>query len=142
MDELEHRLRAAMLAAAEPSPPGLMEAIRRRHRRHRRRVGTGCVLAVAALALAVPSVTHALRGAPAAAGRASVAPAIAGRASVMPRYTVPTPTVAAAPGTVLSGCGSANPGDSGSHWRTGAVEAGPSGSSAAATAAAGSSCML
>jgi hypothetical protein len=111
MDDLERDLRAAMHAAAEPPPAGLLAAVRRRHRRHRRRVGAGCVLAVAALALAAPPVTHALRGA--APGRPPVAPAIA----------APTPT--AAPGTVLSGCGSAIIGQLGSHWRTGGREAGP-----------------
>lgn len=57
MDELERRLRAAMLAAAEPAPPGLVEAIRRRHRRYRIRVGAGSVAVVAAIgAVVVPFV--------------------------------------------------------------------------------------
>lgn len=53
MDELERRLRAAMLAAAEPSPPGLMAAIRRRHRRYRMRIGAGSAAVIAAIGAAV-----------------------------------------------------------------------------------------
>ena len=53
MSDLEQRLRAAMNAAAEPAPSGLMDGIRRRHQRHRRRVTQGSVAVAAAIGLAV-----------------------------------------------------------------------------------------
>jgi len=70
MDEIERRLRAAMIAAAEQPPSGLMEGIRRRHRRHVRRVAVGCAAVIVAIAFAIP-VAHALRFGRAPTSRAS-----------------------------------------------------------------------
>jgi hypothetical protein len=66
MTEFEDRLRAAMAAAAGPPPAGLLDGIRRRHRRHVRRVTTACV-AVVAFGLAGTLVS---RGVLAGPGRA------------------------------------------------------------------------
>ncbi len=62
MSDFERRLRDALTAAAEPPPGGLMDAIRRRHRRHVWRLGTACVAAVAAVGIAVPLITHGVAG--------------------------------------------------------------------------------
>lgn len=78
MSDLERRLRAAMIAASEQPPANLMQEIRRRHRRHVRRVSCASVAVAAAIAITVPPVAHALRaGHPAGArpvGPASVGP--------------------------------------------------------------------
>jgi hypothetical protein len=111
MSDFERRLRAALQGATEPAPPGLLAAVMRRHRRHRLRVGAGVLAVAAAVALAVPPVSAALRG----TGR-STGPAPAASPS---RTSRP----AAAPRTVLAGCGSANSGAIGSHWRAGATHA-------------------
>ena len=110
MTDFERRLRAAMAAATEPPPAGLLDAIRHRHRRHRRRVGAACVALVAATGIAIPVAT---RGIP--AGPAGTAPAIVPSAG--------TPT--AAPGTVLRDCQSNNNGTLGSNWKANSVHAGP-----------------
>jgi len=55
MSDLERRLRAAMIAAAEQPPAGLMQAIRRRHRRHIRRGGTAIATAATAAPHAAPT---------------------------------------------------------------------------------------
>ena len=64
MSDLERRLRAAMLAATERPSANLLQEVRRRHRRHVRRVSAACAVVVAALAIAVPPVAHALRTGP------------------------------------------------------------------------------
>jgi hypothetical protein len=122
MTEFERRLRAAMAAAAEPSPAGLLDAIRRRHRRHVRRVGAACVGAVAAVAIAVPLVTQGLLTGPAGRGRGGSLPGASspGRsASVLP--PVPSP----APGTVRRDCANNNNGTLGRNWKARSVHAGP-----------------
>jgi len=121
MSDLERRLRHAMMAAVEQPPPGLMEGVRLRHRRHLRRAAAGCVAAVAAIALAITPVAHALRGASQPSG-----PAISGNPGPAPAGAAP----AAAPGTVLAGCSSANVGlvASGNlppDWQQRAGKAGP-----------------
>ena len=106
MTDLERRLRAALRAAAEPAPPGLLGAVLRRHRRHQIRVGASVLAVAVAAALAVPPVTSALRGTggvPAGVGQASPTPAPSSRA----RHPL------AAPGTVLSGCNGADQGSVG-----------------------------
>lgn len=100
MSELERRLRAALHAASEQPPPGLMEAVLRRHRRHRIRVGASLVAVVAAVAVAVPPLAGALRGTQRVPVAMRPVPA-QGSHGVRPH---------AAPGTVLSGCAGANPG--------------------------------
>lgn len=113
MTEFERRLRAAMAAAAEPPPAGLLDAIRRRHRRHVRRVGAACLGAVAAVAIAVPLVAHGVRTGPAGRGPAS-------HPSALPR-----PPAAAQPGAVRRDCGSSNAGTLGRNWKAYSVHAGP-----------------
>lgn len=103
MDEMERRLRAAMTAAAEQAPPGLMEGIRRRHRRHLRRIGVGCV-AAAAIAAVSPSLLHALTAAPPPPGPVFTGPTV-------------TPSPTAVPGTMLLACSAANWGQLPSNWR-------------------------
>jgi hypothetical protein len=104
MSDIEERLRAAMLAAAEPPPPGLMHGVRRKHRRRLRRVTAAWVSGLGALAVAGPAVTSSLLD-----GAGSGAPA----------------APVAAPGTVLSGCTIANPGEEDmASWRNG-LRAGP-----------------
>lgn len=113
MNDLEQRLRAALASVSERPPAGLLDAIARRHRRHQIRVGAGALAAAAALALVVPPAAGALT---AAGGPA---------ASVKPAAS-PARHVRAAPGTVLSGCQYANPGQISSNWRAGSVaHAGP-----------------
>ena len=98
MTDLERRLRAALHAAAEQPPAGLMDAVLRRHRRHRVRVGASLVAVLAAAALAVPPVAGVLR----AGGSQGHVLAPAGhrvrQPGQSPRHAV------AAPGTVLEGC--------------------------------------
>jgi hypothetical protein len=123
MTEFERRLRAAMAAAAEPSPAGLLDAIRRRHRRHVRRVGAACVGAVAAVAIAVPLVTQGLLTGPAGRGRGGSLPGASspGRsASVLPPVPSPAP-----PGTVRRDCATNNNGTLGRNWKARSVHAGP-----------------
>ena len=72
--DFERRLRAAMSAAASRPPVGLMEGIRRRHRRHLVRAGAGFVALIAALALVAPPLTHAVRSALRGAGPATSGP--------------------------------------------------------------------
>jgi hypothetical protein len=104
MTDFERWLRAAMTAASEPPPDGLLDGIRRRHRRHLRRVGAACLAAVAAAGIAVPVARHEI---------------LVG--SVTPAATGP----AASPGTVLRDCQSNNNGTLGPDWKAGSVQAGP-----------------
>jgi hypothetical protein len=114
MDDLERRLRAAMTGASEPPPPGLLAGVRRRHARHVRRVGAGCVAVVAVIAAAIPSVEHALTP-----GRGPVTP-------VLPAVgSAPAPGPTAAAGTGLRDCQSNNNGQVSSGWRAQSVHAGP-----------------
>jgi hypothetical protein len=119
MTDLERRLRAALRAAAEPAPPGLLGAVMRRHRRHQIRVGAGVLAVAVAAALAVPPVTSALRS-----GRVPVG---TGHATPTPTPSSPARHPIAAPGTVLSGCRHGPPrGAIGRNWRAGAIhEVGP-----------------
>ena len=120
MTDLERRLREALRAAAEPAPPGLLDAVVRRHRRHRIRLGASAVAVLAAAVLAVPSVAGALRG-EGTAGGGTPAVRSGGGHSPGPRHRP-----AAAPGTVLSGCAGANAGALGRHWQAQpSVKAGP-----------------
>jgi hypothetical protein len=106
MSELEDRLRAALAEFTEQSPAGLLDAVRRRHRRRTMRAGAGLLAVAVAPALAVPPLAGALGTGPggAASGR--------GHNS----HTVLVP----APGTVLSDCrtGPANLGALGTNWRS------------------------
>ena len=121
-DLLERRLRDAMIWAAEPPPPGLIEGVRRRRQRHLRRATVSCVAVAAAIALAIVPVAHALRaGLPERPGHVRQA-----RARALALGAGPT----AAPGTVLAGCDNANVGQAASgslppNWRGRAAQGQP-----------------
>jgi hypothetical protein len=119
MTDFERRLRAAMAAAAEPAPAGLLDGIHRRHRRHVRRVATVCV-AVAAVGIAGTVVTRGILAAgPAGRGPGGSVPVATGPAAG------PSSTPTGAPDTVLRDCQSANGGTLGSNWKAQSVHAGP-----------------
>jgi hypothetical protein len=113
MNGFEDRLRAAMESsvAGEPPPGGLLEGIRRRHRRHLARVAIAWAAVLLAGVVAIPPSRAALlghgtspAGSPAAPGPASQpAPAVRGQS-----YS----------------CTSAGAGSLGPHWRQDAVHAG------------------
>jgi hypothetical protein len=127
MTEFEDRLRAAMAAAAGPPPAGLLDGIRRRHRRHVRRVTTACV-AVVAFGVAGTLVSRGGLAGPDGGGPAAARPAATGQPALPPASTARPATAApgtAAPGTVLRDCQSANPGTLGSDWKAQSVHAGP-----------------
>ena len=126
MSDFERRLREAMMAAAEPPPGGLMAAIRRRHRRHVWRLGAAGGAAVAAVAVAVPLITHGVTAGPAGRGPAGGGPAAPATspAVVMPTVT-PTAVPTAAPGTVLRDCQNNNNGTLGPDWKAQSIHAGP-----------------
>ncbi len=118
MDDIERRLRAAMISVAEAPPAGLMEGIRQRHRRHVRQLSFGYLAVAAAIGLAVAPLSHTLRAAPASLTHGSRA-----RPTPSPTSAAPSPT--AAPGTLLLTCDSANWGQLASNWRAGSLKAGP-----------------
>jgi hypothetical protein len=129
MSEIEDRLRAAMQAAFELPPPGLIERVRSRHRRHVRRVAAGWVASVAVVAIAIPPVAHTLH-----AHMGQVSPASSGSVRTpSPSWSAVStpppdlPSVSPAAGTVLSSCELANAGAVGpeSDWKPGSIEAGP-----------------
>ncbi|HYS32370.1 MAG TPA: hypothetical protein VEM58_08925 [Streptosporangiaceae bacterium] len=113
MTDMERRLRAALRAATEPAPPGLLDAVLRRHRRHRMRVGASLVAVLAVAVLAVSSLTGGLHGGLHDGTRGGVGSPVLSSPSRPARQPV------AAPGTVLSGCGGgANAGALGRHWKS------------------------
>jgi hypothetical protein len=123
MTDFERRLRAAMAAAAEPAPAGLLDGIHRRHRRHVRRVATACV-AVLAVGVAGTLVTRGIVDAgPAGRGPGGTGPAATGPA-VSPA-AVPSSTATESRGTVLRDCQSSNGGTVSSNWKASSVHAGP-----------------
>jgi hypothetical protein len=127
MTEFERRLRAAMAAATEPAPAGLLDGIRRRHRRHLWRVGTACVGAVAAVAIAVPLLTQGIRTNPAVRGPGGGLPAASSPVPV-PRFSLApfgVPPPATMPSTVVRDCANNNNGTLGRNWMAYSVHAGP-----------------
>jgi hypothetical protein len=112
MTDFERRLRDAMAAAAEPPPAGLIDGIRRRHRRHLRRVSAASLAAVAVAGIAVPVGVREVSGRP-------------GPAAVSPATVSPAGTPTAAPGTVRRDCQSSNGGTMSPHWQESSVHAGP-----------------
>ena len=122
MTDFERRLRAAMAAAAEPAPAGLLDAIHRRHQRHVRRVATACV-AVVAVGIAGTLVTRGML-ATGPAGRGPGGGPVSTGPAVSPA-AVPSSTATGVPGTVLRDCQSNNFGTLGSHWKAQSVPAGP-----------------
>jgi hypothetical protein len=136
MSELEQWLRAAMASAAEPAPAGLLEGIRRRHRRYRRRLAAGSAFLAVALAAAALPALHVFGGPGSGAGgtAAPVRPACpgstAGAWSICAAYAGPTrpvlpPPVRTAPGTILRDCASANWGQLSANWRRQSFAVGP-----------------
>jgi len=116
MDELERWLRATMQSATQDPPVNLLAGVWRRRRSHLRRVGVSCVAVMAAVAVAVPSVLHAVRPGGSARARGEAA------------ATTARPT--AAPGTVLLRCGSYSDqaitgGELYSRWQADSIHAGP-----------------
>lgn len=112
MTDFERRLREAMAAAAEPPPAGLIDGIRRRHRRHLWRVGAASLAAVAVAGIAVPVGAREVSGRP-------------GPTAASPAAASPTGTPTAAPGTVLRDCQSSNGGTASPDWQESSVHAGP-----------------
>jgi hypothetical protein len=149
MDDFERRLADAMSATASPPPTGLMEGIRRRHRRHLIRVVAGFAAVIAALALAAPPAAHALRSAehvpgPAVGGLSTASPCpsnipgffgcsryVGPGASASPQTCPvfcgpPASSAKAAPGTMLRDCQSENGGQQEiAGYRSRSVRAGP-----------------
>jgi hypothetical protein len=122
MTDIERRLRAAMAASTQPAPPGLLDGIRRRHRRHHRRVAVACA-AVVAFGVAGTLVTRGVLASPGGTGPAATGPAATGPAIIS--SAAPYSTATAAPGTVVRDCLSNNGGTLGSGWKTQSVHAGP-----------------
>jgi hypothetical protein len=111
MSDLERRLRAAMLAATERPPANLLQEVRRRHRRHVRRVSAACAAVVAAFAIAVPPVAHALRTGP--------------RPGIHPAGPATTPTASAkSTGSSPYSC-QPDVGALTANWRDSSLQAGP-----------------
>jgi hypothetical protein len=111
MDDLERWLRTTMEAATQDPPRSLLTGVWRRRRLHLRRVGAGGAAAVAAIAIAVPSVLQ---------STASGHPGSSAASATAPR---------AAPGSELLKCGAygdrgISGGELGAHWKTGSIQAG------------------
>jgi hypothetical protein len=122
MTDIERRLRAAMAASTQPAPPGLLEGIRLRHRRHHRRVAVACA-AVVVFGVAGTLVTRGVLARPGGTGPAATGPAATGPAIIS--SAAPYSTASPAPGTVVRDCFSNNGGTLGSGWKAQSVHAGP-----------------
>jgi hypothetical protein len=115
MDDLERWLRTAMQEAAQDPPVNILNGVWRRRRRHVQRMRIGGVAALAAVAIAVPSVLQA---------------ALTGSAKpVRPPATATTPP-GAAPGTAMLKCGDysmrgISGGQLDSGWKAASIQAGP-----------------
>lgn len=112
MDDLERWLRATMHAATEEPPRNLLAGVWRRRRTHLRRVGAGGAAAVAAIAIAVPTVLQST-----ASGRTGSSPAS-------------STTTRAAPGSELLKCPMYSSrgitgGELSAHWKAASIQAGP-----------------
>ncbi|HUB40012.1 MAG TPA: hypothetical protein VMA72_14270 [Streptosporangiaceae bacterium] len=112
MDDLERWLRATMQAATQDPPRNLVTGVWRRRRTHLRRVGVSGAAALAAIAIAVPSVLASTAGGPRTAAAGGPA------------------TPGAAPGSELLTCGAYSDrgisgGELGAHWKAASIQAGP-----------------
>lgn len=116
-----------MAAAAGPPPAGLLDAIRRRHRRHVRRVGAACLGAVAAVAIAVPLVAHGIPTGPAGRGPGGRLPAASSPTRLPGPSASPLPAQPpfAPPGAARRDCANNNGGTLGRNWKAFSVQAGP-----------------
>ena len=115
MTDFERRLADALHEAVDQAlPPGrLIDQIRRRHRRHRARVGVASFAATAAVAaITLPLAVPALSSGPAAVGPGS-GPGAARTAPV------------ARPGTILQNCSDQIGGRYGAGWQRHSIQAGP-----------------
>lgn len=119
MDELERRVRAAMVGATEQAPPGVLDRVYRRHRRHRRRALAGYLAVAAAVVFAIPLAGHEMSGRESPRGPAPGVSSTPGRANAS------RAAPAAAPGTLLLTCNDANWGQLPSNWRVASLHAGP-----------------
>lgn len=120
-DGMDRRLRDLLDAAAgEPPHRVSVAAVRRRVKRRRVMEYVAGAAAVALVAVAVSIGTGASGHGP----PASAAAVTRGRVSVGSASPASTPSPTAAAGTVLAGCGAANPGAVGSGWQSG-LKAGP-----------------
>jgi hypothetical protein len=112
MDDLERWLRATMWAATQEPPRNLLAGVWRRRRTHLRRVGAGGAAALAAIAIAVPSVLASTPSGP------RIGSAIG------------TATPGAAPGSELLKCGTYSDhgisgGELSARWKAASIQAGP-----------------
>jgi hypothetical protein len=112
MDDLERWLRATMQAATQDPPRNLLTGVWRRRRTHMRRGSAVGAAALAAIAIAVPSVLAAAIGGPRTGSAAG--PAALGRA----------------PRSELLKCGTYSDrgisgGELGAHWKAASIQAGP-----------------
>jgi hypothetical protein len=112
MDDLERWLRAQMQAATQDPARNLLPGVWRRRRTHLRRVGAGPVAALAAVAIAVPSVLASTTTGP--------------RTGSAPGPTAP----GAAPGSELLRCGTYSDrgisgGELSASWKATSIQAGP-----------------
>jgi hypothetical protein len=115
MTDFEARLRAAMAAAAGPAPSGLLEGIRRRHRRHVLRAAAAGAAMVMGVAVVVPVTVHSLQG-------GNGAPrGVAGGQAGSHATALPRP----GPGTAVDDCRNAVGGTLRSDWKRHSVQAGP-----------------
>ncbi|HEY7145700.1 MAG TPA: hypothetical protein VH637_15775 [Streptosporangiaceae bacterium] len=127
MTDIEHRLRAAMAAAAEPAPPGLLDSVRRRHQQHVLRVRVACIGAAAAVAIAGSVTARAVLAGPGGPAPAGLSPAAGSTATatIPPIPPIPRVTGHGLPGTVLENCQTATGGTLGSDWQRRSAHAGP-----------------
>jgi hypothetical protein len=112
MDDLERWLRTTMQATTQSPPQNLLTGVWWRRRTHLRRVGAGGAAALAAFAIAVPSVLGSTTSGPRT--RSPSGPASPG----------------AAPGSELLKCGTYSDrgisgGELGAHWKAASIHAGP-----------------
>lgn len=112
MDDLERWLRATMQSATQDPPRNLLTGVWRRRRTHLRRVGAGGAAAMAAIAIAVPSVLASTTGGPRTGSAAGPA------------------TPGSAPGSELLKCGTYSDrgisgGELSARWKAASIQAGP-----------------
>jgi hypothetical protein len=123
MSDLERRLRAAMTAAAEPPPGGLMDGIRRRHRRYRLRLRAASAAGAAVVLVGGSLAAHGALSGPAGPGPAA-ASGKSGPPVVIPSASA-TGIPGAVPGTVLMDCQNSTGGTVSANWKSQSVHAGP-----------------
>ncbi len=112
MDDLERWLRESMQAATQDPPQNLLTGVWRRRRTHLRRVAAAGAAALAAIAIAVPSVFASTTSGPGTGSAAGPA------------------TPGAAPGSELLKCGAYSDrgisgGELDAHWKAASIQAGP-----------------